>query len=89
MSEESLHKIPLALQRRLAGAPTATMFLLLHVSETGEAQRAAIESAGFVVRHQTSLIPCYAVSGAGQGLKALLNESWLVRVEDDGVVKTM
>jgi len=89
MSTEGLEKIPLALQKQLEGAPNATIYLLLHVSETGPAQIAAIERAGFVVRHQTSIIPCYAVSGPGRGLQALAKEAWLERVEEDGAVQTM
>ena len=89
MPDEGQEKIPLALQERIAGAPDGTMHLLLHVNETGPAQFAAIERAGYVVRHQTSIIPCYAVSGPGQGLQALAKEAWLVRVEEDGAVHTM
>ena len=89
MSTEGLEKIPLALQRRMEGAPGETMYLLLHVTETGPAQIAAIERAGYVVRHETSIIPCYAVSGPARGLQALAGEAWLDRVEEDGTVQTM
>ena len=89
MLDEGQEKIPLALQRRIAGTPDGTMYLLLHVNETGPAQLAAIERAGYVVRHQTSIIPCYAVSGPGQGLQALAKEAWLVKVEEDGALHTM
>ena len=89
MPEGPVEMIPNALERRIAEEPSATVFLLLHVSESGQEQRAAIERAGFAVRHQTTLVPCFAVSGPGLGLKALLTEPWLVRVEEDGVVETM
>lgn len=89
MQEGPVEMIPKALERRIAEEPSATVFLLLHVSESGQEQRAAIEKAGFAVRHQTALVPCFAVSGPGLGLKALLTEAWLVRVEEDGVVETM
>ena len=82
-------KIPLALQRQIAGAPDQTLYLLLHVSETGAAQLAEIERAGYVVRQQTSIIPCYAVSGPGRGLQALAKKAWLVKVEEDSAVHTM
>ena len=89
MSQEGQEKIPLAIQRLLAAAPDKTMYLLLHVKESGPAQLAAIGRAGYVVRHQTSIVPCYAVSGPGRGLHALTREAWLVRVEEDGAVETM
>lgn len=89
MADVGQHKIPLALQRQIATEPGNTMYLLLHVNETGPEQFAAIEEAGYVVRHQTSIVPCYAVSGPGQGLKTLVKEAWLVRVEEDGAVETM
>lgn len=89
MSDAGRNKIPLAIQRQMAAAPGDTMYLLLHVNETGPEQFAAIEKAGYIVRHQTSIVPCFAVSGPGQGLTALVKESWLVRVEEDGAVETM
>ena len=89
MPYEGQEKIPLALQRQMAGAPDQTMYLLLHVSQTGPAQVAEIERAGYVVRQQTSIIPCYAVSGPGRGLQTLAKEDWLVRVEEDSPVQTM
>ena len=87
--EGSVKKIAAALERRIAEEPSATVYLLLHASELGQEQRAAIDRAGFVVRHQTTIIPCYAVSGPGAGLRALMREPWLVRVEEDGEVETM
>ncbi|MCY4078950.1 MAG: hypothetical protein OXF54_01810 [Caldilineaceae bacterium] len=89
MSDESQHKIPYEIQRQIAAAPGDSMYLLLHVNETGPVQFAAIEKAGYEVRHQTSIVPCYAVSGPGQGLRELVKEAWLVRVEEDGAVETM
>ena len=89
MPYEGQEKIPLALQRQMASAPDRTMYLLLHVSQTGPAQVAEIERAGYVVRQQTSIIPCYAVRGPGRGLQALAKEAWLVRVEEDSPVQTM
>ena len=73
----------------MAAAPDETVYLLFHVNETGPVQLEAIKRAGYEVRHQTSIVPCYAVSGPGQGLRALVNEAWLVRVEEDGAVETM
>lgn len=89
MQFEGQEKIPLALQKQMAGAPDQKMFLLLHVSETGPGQLAEIKRAGYVVHQQTSIIPCYAVSGPGRGLQALAKEAWLVKVEEDSDVKTM
>ena len=89
MSDEGQHKIPLDLKRQVAAAPGDTFYLLLHVTETGPEQNAAIEEAGYEVRHQTTIVPCYAVSGPGQGLRALVRKAWLVRVEEDGAVETM
>jgi hypothetical protein len=88
MSERPSRKCPETLQNQIAQAPSDTVFLLLRVSVVGQAQRAMIENAGFVVRHQTTLVPCYAVSGPGAALQALLMEPWLVSVEPDGPVQT-
>ena len=77
------------IQDRIARAPSETVCLLLRVSEAGPAQRAAIEEAGFVVRHQMTLLPCFAVSGPGAALHALLKEPWLVSVEEDDAVQTL
>lgn len=88
MTEEAQGKIPRPLKKRIDEAPSATVFLLLHVNGTGPGQEAAIERAGFTVRHRTTIVPCIAVSGPGQGLRSLLKESWLVRVEEDAAVQT-
>ncbi len=74
---------------RIAREPSEGLYLLLRVAEAGQVQRAAIERAGFVVRHQTTLVPCFAVSGPGHALNALLNEPWLVRVEEDRPVEAL
>jgi hypothetical protein len=89
MTKESLPKCSQTLQERIARAPSKTVHLLLRVSEVGQTQRAAIEQAGFAVRHQTTLVPCFAVSGPGVALQTLLQETWLVSVEEDGLVQTL
>ena len=89
MHKEPLSKCSREIQERIARAPSETIYLLLRVSEVGQAQRAAIEHAGFVVRSQTTLVPCFAVSGPGAALRTLLRESWLVSVEEDGPVQTL
>ena len=89
MREDPLPKCSADLQDRIARAPTETFYLLLRVSEVGQAQQAAIEHAGFIVRQQTTLVPCFAVSGPGVALQTLLQETWLVSVEEDGLVQTL
>lgn len=88
MTKEAKGKIPHSLKKRIEDAPSETVYLLLHVSAIGPGQEAAIERAGFAVRYQTTIVPCFAVSGPGQGLRSLLSESWLDRVEEDGAVQT-
>ncbi len=89
MPAESMSKCSRELLTRMAREPSEDLYLLLRVKEAGQVQRAAIESAGFVIRHQTTLIPCFAVSGPGLALNALLNEPWLVRVEEDRPVEAL
>ena len=88
MAEEALSKLPESLKKRIQEAPSDTVHLLLHVSGTEPGQDAAIERAGFAVRHRTTIVPTIAVRGPGQSLRTLLKESWLVRVEEDSAVQT-
>lgn len=88
MAEEALSKIPEALKKRIEEAPSDTVHLLLHVRGSEPGQDAAIESAGFAVRHRTTIVPTIAVRGPGQSLGSLLKEPWLVRVEEDSAVQT-
>ena len=81
-------KCPQVLRERIAQAPNERIHLLLRVSEAGETQRAAIENAGLVVQHQTTLVPCFAVCGPGAALTGLLQETWLISVEEDAQVQT-
>ena len=89
MRAEPLSNCSREIQDRIAREPSEIMHLLLRVREVGEVQRAAIENAGFVVRHQTTLVPCFAVRGPGAALQSLLHEPWLVSVEEDGPVQTL
>ncbi len=89
MPAESMSKCTRELLNRIAREPSENLDLLLRVQEAGQVQRAAIESAGFVVRHQTTIVPCFAVSGPGLALNALLNEPWLVCVEEDRPVEAL
>lgn len=87
--EEEMPKCSQDLRDRIERSPSETVYLLLRVDEVGEERRTLIERAGFAVRSQTTLVPCFAVSGPGAGLRALLDELWLVRVEEDGHVRTL
>lgn len=89
MPTDSMSKCTRDLLARIARDPSENLYLLLRVEEAGQVQRAAIESAGFVVRQETTLVPCFAVSGPGLALKALLNEPWLVGVEEDRPVEAL
>lgn len=89
MPAESMSKCSRELLTKIACEPSENLYLLLRVVEAGQVQCAAIEGAGFVIRHQTTLIPCFAVSGPGFALNALLNEPWLVRVEEDRPVEAL
>lgn len=89
MPTDSMPKCTCELLTRIAREPSENLYLLLRVEEAGQVQRAAIERAGFVVRHQTTIVPCFAVSGPGVALNALLHEPWLVRVEEDRPVEAL
>lgn len=89
MPAEPTSKCTRELLARIAREPSGHLHLLLRVEEAGQVQHAAIESAGFVVRHMTTLVPCFAVSGPGISLNALLDEPWLVRVEEDSPIEAL
>ena len=80
---------PQAVWQQIQQAPADTVDLLLRVREVGPVQRTAIEEAGFTIRHQTTLVPYFAISGPVGALESLLDEPWLVSVELDGPVTAM
>ena len=88
MAEEAQGKLPESLKNKIEDAPTDLVHLLLHVNGTDPGQDAALERAGFLVRHRTTIVPTIAVYGPGKSLRSLLKETWLIRVEEDSAVQT-
>ena len=89
MSQQFSDKCPRNLEQQIVQFPAEPVDLLLRVSEVGQAQRSAIEDAGFTVRRQSTLIPSFAVSGPGGALGSLLDKPWLIAVEPDGPVRAL
>jgi hypothetical protein len=77
------------LARRLRDAPDTDFLLILRVSgEAGDAA-AALRRESVEVRRTLSLIRAVAVRASGRQALRLLDEPWLVRMEEDGIVRAM
>ena len=77
------------LEAALKGRPTAEFQLLIRVSQADDAAQRTLESLGLTVHRRLQLTPTFAVTGAGASALALLNYSWVLRIEEDLPVHTM
>jgi hypothetical protein len=91
MSQE-MQKMPKTddkLARRLRDAPDADFLLILRVSgDIGDAV-AELQGASVEVRRMLGLIRAVAVRASGRQALSLLDKPWLVRMEEDSIVRAM
>lgn len=87
MSEMS--KADERLVRRLREAPDADFLLILRVSgEPGDAA-GKLQATSVEVRRTLSLIRAVAVRASGRQALRLLDEPWLLRMEEDSAVRAL
>lgn len=60
--------------------------LLIRVDQIDASHEQTLLAHGMTIRRSLSLVPTYAVSGAGADGLGLLSVPWIQRVEEDGPV---
>jgi len=77
------------LVQRLREAPDTDFLLILRVSgEVGKAVT-ALQNESVHVRHMLTLISAVSVRASGVQALGLLDEPWLLRMEEDGIVRAI
>lgn len=63
--------------------------LIVRVTRADDATEQALHSLGLVVRHRLELIPTFAVTGPALAALRLVDQPWVVTIEEDLPVHTM
>jgi hypothetical protein len=82
-------KISPELEQQLKAAPLDIFNLIVRTSGDVTPHLKWLTLAGLQVKQQFRLSPGVAVSGMGQNVLQLLNQSWVVSIELDKPVQTM
>lgn len=82
-------KIDPTLAAKLATRSSASFDLIVRVAAVNEAAAAALAHLGFEVRRSIHLVPSFAVSGPGSAVAALVEQPWVLAVEEDRPVRAL
>ncbi len=77
------------LVKKLQREPNATVNLIVRLVDSPEVHVADAQAKGLQVQRTFSLISAMAVRGTAAAALALMNESWVVSVEEDKSVHIM
>jgi len=78
-----------ALLRRLRAAPESEFLLIVQVSQDVDGAAGRLQSSGLEVRRLLRLISALAVRASGEQTLRLLEEPWVLRVEEDRPVQAL
>ena len=78
-----MDKMSAALESRLASVPHQAMDLIVRTQGDPEPFTARLQELGFSVRHRFRLLPGLAITGPAGRVSTLLDEDWIVSVEED------
>ena len=84
-----MDKMSAGLRERLAGAPGQAVDLIVRTHGDPEPFTARLEELGFSIRHRFALLPGLAITGAAGHVSSLLDEDWIVSVEEDRPVTAL
>ena len=84
-----MEKIDSALRQRLTADPEKSMALIVRTDGDPTPHLSRLAELGFQVGHQFRLVPGVSVTGSAAAALSLLEEEWVIKVEEDRPVKTM
>jgi len=84
-----MEKIDSALRQRLTADPEQSMALIVRTDGDPTPHLSRLAELGFRVGHQFRLVPGVSVTGSAAAALSLLEEEWVIKVEEDQPVKTM
>ncbi|MCS7260185.1 MAG: hypothetical protein NZ765_05310 [Anaerolineae bacterium] len=84
-----MEKMTPALHRKLGASPDSMVALIVRTDGDPARYLPRLAEMGFVVGHQFRLLPGVAVRGRARAALSLLDEAWVLRVEEDQPVTAM
>jgi len=82
-------KMDAALEAKLLAAPETIVKLIVRVSGDPASYASTLETQGWRVTRQYSLINALAVQGRAGAAARLADEAWVAKIEEDKEVHTM
>ncbi|GAB4536922.1 MAG: hypothetical protein Kow0063_23000 [Anaerolineae bacterium] len=84
-----MEKIDEELYQKLAADPEQSVALIVRTRGDPTPYLSRLAELGMQVGHQFRLVPGVSVTGQGASALLLLDEEWVVKIEEDRPVKTM
>jgi hypothetical protein len=82
-------KIDNTLRRNLAADPERSVALIIRTAGDPTPHLPRLAELGLQVSHQFRLVPGVSVAGRARAALSLLDEEWIIKIEEDRPVKTM
>jgi hypothetical protein len=82
-------KIDSALRNKLAAEPEQSVALIVRTDGDPTPHLSRLAELGLQVGHLFKLVPGVSVTGQGAAALALLDEPWVLKIEEDRPVTTM
>jgi len=82
-------KIDNGLRKNLAADPERSVALIIRTAGDPTPHLPRLAELGLRVGHQFKLVPGVSVAGRAAAALSLLDEDWIVKIEEDRPVKTM
>jgi len=82
-------KIDEALRQNLAADPERSVALIIRTAGDPTPHLPRLAALGLQVGHRFKLVPGVSVAGRAAAALSLLDEEWIVKIEEDRPVKTM
>jgi hypothetical protein len=84
-----MDKIDEALRQRLAADPERSVALIIRTQGAPAPHLSHLADLGLKVGHQFKLVPGVSVAGRAAVALSLLDETWILKIEEDRPVTTM
>ena len=84
-----MDKIDSALRQKLAADPEQSVALIVRTDGDATPHRPRLAELGLQVGHQFRLVPGVSVTGPARAALSLLDEEWVIKIEEDRPVTTM
>ena len=84
-----MDKIDGVLHQKLAADPEQSVALIVRTDGDPTPHRSRLAVLGLQVGHQFRLVPGVSVTGPAAAALSLLDEEWVIKIEEDRPVTTM